>query len=97
MLSILHVKLFKRTKKLEINLYIEFGRAVLSTFFVPKLWSHLSNPGQSGVSFVKIYTLLLLSLLLLLLLLLLILLLLLLLLLLSLLLLLLSFTVNTTW
>ena len=46
MLSISHMKLFKRTKKLELNLHIEFGRAVLSTIFVSrrKLWNHLSNP-----------------------------------------------------
>ena len=46
-LSILHMKLFKRTKKLELSLNIEFERAVLSTIFVSrgKLWNHLSNPG----------------------------------------------------
>ena len=45
-LSISHMKLFKRTKKLELNLHIEFGRAVLSTIFVSrrKLWNHSSNP-----------------------------------------------------
>ena len=46
MLSISHMKLFKRTKKLEFNLHIEFRRAVLSTTFVNRrnLWKHSSNP-----------------------------------------------------
>ena len=46
MLSILPMKLFNRTKKLDLNLNIEFGKAVLSTIFVSrrKLSNHLSNP-----------------------------------------------------
>ena len=47
LLLISHMKLFNRTKKLELNMNIEFGRAVLSTIAVSrrKLWNHLSNPG----------------------------------------------------
>ena len=46
MLSISHMKLFKRTKTLEFNLHIEFRRAILSTTFVNRrnLWKHSSNP-----------------------------------------------------
>ena len=46
MLSISHMKLFKRTKTLEFNLHIEFRRAILSTTFVSRrnLWKHSSNP-----------------------------------------------------
>ena len=45
-ISISHMKLFKRTKKLALNLNIEFGRAFSSTIFVSrrKLWNHLSSP-----------------------------------------------------
>ena len=46
MLSISHMKLLKRSKKLKLNLDIEFGRAVLSTISVSrwKLWNKLSDP-----------------------------------------------------
>ena len=46
MLSISHMKLFKRTEKLELNLHIEFGRAVSLIIFVSrrKLWNLSSNP-----------------------------------------------------
>ena len=54
MLSTLHMKLFIRTKKLESDLIIEFGREILSTIAVSrrKLWSHLSNPGLVMLRFV---------------------------------------------